>query len=66
MACAALVTACAAPHIHYGKAQTETETEAEAEVKLAPGTYKLTAQFANGAHQSYGEALSHSITVMVK
>lgn len=47
-------------HIHCGKAQTE------AEVKLAPGTYKLTAQFANGAHQSYGEALSHSITATVK
>ena len=47
-------------HIHYGKGQTE------AEVKLAPGTYKLTAQFANGAHQSYGSALSHTITVTVK
>jgi len=47
-------------HIHYGKGQTE------AVVKLAPGTYKLTAQFANGAHQSYGEALSHTITVTVK
>ena len=47
-------------HIHCGKAQTA------AEVKLAPGTYKLTAQFANGAHQSYGEALSHSITATVK
>ena len=47
-------------HIHYGKGQTE------AEVKLTPGTYKLTAQFANGAHQSYGSALSHTITVTVK
>ncbi len=47
-------------HIHYGKGQTE------AEVKLAPGTYKLTAQFANGAHQSYGSALSHTISVTVK
>jgi Domain of unknown function (DUF4399) len=47
-------------HIHFGKAQTE------AEVKLAPGNYTLTAQFANGAHQSYGKALSHSIKVTVK
>lgn len=47
-------------HIHFGKAQTE------AEVKLAAGTYTLTAQFANGAHQSYGKALSHSIKVTVK
>jgi len=47
-------------HMHFGKGQTE------AEVKLAPGTYKLTAQFANGAHQSYGKAMSHSIKVTVK
>jgi hypothetical protein len=47
-------------HMHFGKGQTE------AEVKLAPGTYTLTAQFANGAHQSYGKAMSHSIKVTVK
>ena len=47
-------------HMHFGKGQTE------AEVKLAPGVYKLTAQFANGAHQSYGKAMSNSITVTVK
>jgi hypothetical protein len=47
-------------HIHFGKGQTETE------VTLPPGTYKLTAQFANGAHQSYGPALSQTITVTVK
>lgn len=47
-------------HLHFGKAQTE------AEVKLAPGTYKLTAQFANGAHQSYGKGMSQTITVTVK
>ena len=47
-------------HLHFGKGQTE------AEVKLAPGTYRLTAQFANGAHQSYGKALSQTITVTVK
>jgi Domain of unknown function (DUF4399) len=47
-------------HMHFGKGQTE------AEVKLPAGTYKLTAQFANGAHQSYGPAMSSTITVTVK
>jgi Domain of unknown function (DUF4399) len=47
-------------HLHFGKGQTETE------VKLAPGVYKLTAQFANGAHQSYGAPMSQTITVTVK
>ncbi len=47
-------------HLHFGKGQTETE------VKLAPGIYKLTAQFANGAHQSYGAGMSRTITVTVK
>lgn len=47
-------------HLHFGKGQTE------AEVKLPPGTYKLTMQFANGLHQSYGEGMSKTITVTVK
>ena len=47
-------------HLHFGKGQTETE------VSLPPGTYKLTAQFANGAHQSYGKEMSQTITVTVK
>lgn len=47
-------------HLHFGKGQTDTE------VKLAPGTYRLTAQFANGAHQSYGAVMSNTITVTVK
>ncbi|SFF93718.1 protein of unknown function [Duganella sp. CF458] len=47
-------------HLHFGKGQTETE------VTLPPGTYKLTMQFANGAHQSYGPGLSKSISVTVK
>ncbi len=47
-------------HLHFGKGQTETE------VKLAPGIYKLTAQFANGAHQSYGAGMSNTITVTVR
>ena len=47
-------------HLHFGKGQTETE------VKLAPGDYTLTMQFANGAHQSYGPAMSKTIKVTVK
>ncbi|MBU3619997.1 DUF4399 domain-containing protein [Polynucleobacter sp. CS-Odin-A6] len=47
-------------HIHFGKGQTETV------VNLPPGKYKLTMQFANGAHQSYGSQLSKSIDVVVK
>ena len=47
-------------HKHFGKGQTETE------VSLPPGQYKLTMQFANGAHQSYGPGLSKTINVTVK
>ena len=47
-------------HIHLGAGQTELQ------VTLAPGTYTLTAQFANGAHQSYGAGMSQTITVTVK
>ena len=47
-------------HMHFGKGQTETD------VTLPPGAYKLTAQFANGAHQSYGPAMSQSIKITVK
>jgi hypothetical protein len=47
-------------HLHFGKGQTETE------VKLAPGKYKLTMQFADGLHRSYGPAFSQSIDVTVK
>jgi hypothetical protein len=46
-------------HLHFGKGQTETE------VKLAPGNYTLTMQFANGAHQSYGAGMSKTIKVTV-
>ena len=47
-------------HLHFGKAQTETE------VKLPPGNYLLTLQYANGAHVSYGPPMSASIRVTVK
>ena len=47
-------------HIHYGKGQTD------AEVTLTPGKYKLTLQFADGAHRSYGQAWSKTINVQVR
>jgi hypothetical protein len=47
-------------HLHFGKGQTE------AEVKLPPGKYVLSMQFANGVHQSYGAPMSKSINVTVK
>ncbi len=47
-------------HMHFGKGQTE------AEVKLPPGSYTLTMQFANGMHQSYGAPMSKSINITVK
>jgi len=47
-------------HLHFGKAQTE------AEVKLTPGKHKLTLQFADGLHRSYGSKLATTITVNVK
>jgi len=47
-------------HLHYGKGQTE------AKITLPPGKYKLTMQFADGAHQSYGPAMSKTIDITVK
>jgi hypothetical protein len=47
-------------HIHFGKGQTETE------VALPRGKYRLTLQFANGLHQSYGEVMRKSILITVR
>ena len=47
-------------HKHFGAGQTE------AMITLPPGKYKLTSQFANGAHQSYGAPMSASIQITVK
>jgi len=49
-----------ATHKHYGKAQTEGELE------LEPGKHKLTLQFANALHQSYGKEFAKTITVNVE
>ena len=47
-------------HMHFGKGQTE------ADIKLPPGNYKLTMQFADGYHLSYGKGMSATINVTVK
>jgi hypothetical protein len=47
-------------HIHFGRGQTEYD------LKLAPGKYKLTLQFADGLHRAYGGKLSSTVTINVK
>jgi Domain of unknown function (DUF4399) len=47
-------------HRHFGAGQMETM------ITLPPGQYKLTSQFANGAHQSYGAPMSSTIQITVK
>jgi len=47
-------------HIHYGKGQTE------ATVELPKGEHKLTMQFADGNHISFGKPLSTTITITVE
>lgn len=49
-----------ATHLHFGKGQTETM------LSLVPGRHKLTLQFANGLHQSYGYKWCKSIHVTAK
>lgn len=47
-------------HKHYGKGQTEDTLD------LKPGDYRITLQFADGAHISYGSAWSQTISLKVK
>ncbi len=47
-------------HRHFGAGQTETM------ITLPPGQYRLTSQFGDGAHQSYGPAMSSTIQITVK
>lgn len=47
-------------HLHFGNAQTKTR------LGLPPGSHRLTLQFADGIHRSYGGKLASSITVWVK
>ncbi len=47
-------------HLHFGKAQRSTD------VTLKPGKYKLTLQYADGIHRSYGSKLTSSVNVTVE
>jgi hypothetical protein len=47
-------------HLHYGKGETD------AVVALAPGRRKLTMQFADGLHRSYGPELSATIEITLE
>lgn len=58
-----IITADKPKWLHYGKAQTEaTLTEKE----LSKGKHKLTLQYGDWEHKSYGPSLSQTITVTVK
>ncbi len=48
-----------AAHLHYGKGQTE------ASIKLAPGDYKLTMQFADDLHRSFGKRWAATISIKI-
>lgn len=47
-------------HKHYGAGQTQDSVE------LKPGDYRVTLQFADGAHVSYGSAWAQTISIKVK
>jgi hypothetical protein len=47
-------------HRHFGDASTATS------LTLKPGMHTLTLQFADGAHKSFGEEYSTTISVQVK
>jgi hypothetical protein len=47
-------------HIHYGGGQISDS------VTLDPGSYKLTLQFADGMHVSYGEKWAKTINITVE
>jgi len=47
-------------NLHLNQGQSEIQ------VTLAPGTYKLTAQFGDGTHKSLGPEFARTITVTVQ
>ena len=49
-----------AQHLHFGKGQTTTT------IDLPHGKHRLTLQFADGIHRSYGSKLSATIEITVK
>lgn len=47
-------------HLHFGNAQKQ------AELKLTPGTHRITLQYADGIHRSYGSKLAAAINIKVE
>jgi len=52
--------------MHFGKAQTADTLKISKYPTLTPGKHTLTLQFGNGAHISYGPAMSKTISITVK
>ena len=48
-------------HLHFGKGQVKVDS-----LILSPGKHKLTLQFADGLHRSYGGKMATTINVNVK
>lgn len=51
---------------HFGKGQPKDTLNIRKYPMLTPGKHRLTLQFANGMHMSYGPAMSKTVTVIVK
>jgi hypothetical protein len=47
--------------IHFGKAQTESKP-----IALNKGKHKISMQFADGVHRSYGQKMSATVEIEVK
>jgi hypothetical protein len=45
---------------------TSTRARPKSVITLPPGKYKLTDQFADGEHRSYGHMMAHGINIIVK
>ncbi len=53
-------------YFHFGSGVTSDSLQLSKYTTLTPGKHTLTLQFANGAHISYGPAMSKTITINVK
>ncbi len=53
-------------YFHFGKGQLKDTLTIAKYTKLTPGEHTLTLQFGNGAHLSYGPAMSKTIKIKVK
>ena len=54
--------------VYFPSLETGTVTDiyGKYSMELAPGTYTISLQFANGFHESYGEPMSNTITITVE